>query len=97
LMGARMSGAALGKACLVGAFLKDARLGNVDLALTDCRGADFSGVEMEIVESIAGADFYRAQNMSESLRSFLLGRSSAELNTRNSFTRRTTKESLAVV
>lgn len=94
LEGARLSGAMLSKACLMGAFLKGARLSNVELELADFRGADFSGVEIEIVGSIAGADFYRAQNMSVGLRSFLLGRSSGELNTRNSFTRRTTKESL---
>jgi len=94
LKGARLSGATLSKACLMGAYLKDARLGNVNLEWADCRAADFGGVEVDLLESIAGADFYKAQNISAGLRSFLLGQPLSALNTRNSFTRRTTKESL---
>ena len=96
LRGARRSGASLSKACLMGACLKDARLGNADLSWADFRAADLAGVELEIVESVEGADFYRSQNMSAGLRSFLLGRSSRELNARNGLTGRTLKESLGI-
>ena len=96
LRGARMSGASLSKACLMGACLVGARLGNADLSWADFRAADLTGVELEIVESVEGADFYRSQNMSAGLRSFLLGRSSGELNARNGLTGRTLKESLAI-
>jgi uncharacterized protein YjbI with pentapeptide repeats len=59
----------------------------------DFRAADLTDVELENLQGIKGADFSQAI-MSEGLRARLLGRSADELDVRNSFTRRTTRESL---
>jgi uncharacterized protein YjbI with pentapeptide repeats len=66
----------------------------VNLAGVDLRAADLSGVEMENLESIAGADFSQVQGLNDNTRSMLLNRSGAELDTWNAFTRRTTRQSL---
>jgi hypothetical protein len=50
---------------------------------------------MENLQGIRGADFFGAV-MSAELRSRLLARGSIELDVRNGFTRRTTRESLIV-
>jgi uncharacterized protein YjbI with pentapeptide repeats len=68
-------------------------MNNLDLFGCDFRGADLTDVSMENLQGIQGADFSQAV-MSEALRSRLLGRSAAELDVRNGFTRRTTRESL---
>jgi hypothetical protein len=51
-------------------------------------------IKIEHVESISGADFSQVQGLSDDIRSILLGRSAAELDTWNAFTRRTTRQSL---
>jgi uncharacterized protein YjbI with pentapeptide repeats len=92
-----LSGADLHRAYLTGAFLKDARLTNCDLRMVDLRAANLSGVEFEHLGSIAGADFSLVQGLSDNARAMLKSRPPAELDVWNSFTRRTTRESLEVV
>jgi hypothetical protein len=60
----------------------------------DLRAADLSGVEIEHLHSIAGADFSLVQGLSEANRAKLLSRSSAELDVWNPYTRQTTRQSL---
>jgi uncharacterized protein YjbI with pentapeptide repeats len=93
LAGARLSGADVKRAYFTGAFLRGARMNNLDLIGCDFRAADLTDVELENLQGIKGADFSQAI-MSEGLRARLLGRSADELDVRNSFTRRTTRESL---
>jgi uncharacterized protein YjbI with pentapeptide repeats len=94
LQNARLSGANLRLAFLTGAYLRNARLNGADLQGVDLRAADLSGVEMEHLQSIAGADFSLVRGLSEANRAMLLGRSSAELDVWNSYTRQTTRQSL---
>jgi uncharacterized protein YjbI with pentapeptide repeats len=93
LEGARLSSADLKRAYFTGAYLRDASLNNVDLISCDFRAADLTGVVMDNLQGIKGADFHQAV-MSDELRARLLGRPADELDVRNSFTRRTTRESL---
>jgi uncharacterized protein YjbI with pentapeptide repeats len=88
-----LSSADLRRSFFIGACLRGASLNNVDLYGCDFRAADLTEVSMENLQGIKGADFGQAV-MSEGLRAKLLGRSSDELDVRNSFTRRTTRESL---
>ena len=97
LQNTKLSGATLQRAFLTGASLRNARLNGVNLAGVDLRAADLSGVEMENLESIAGADFSDVQGLSDNMRSMLLRRSGAELDTWNVFTRRTTRQSLTII
>ncbi len=94
LQGARLSGADLRHAYLTGAYLRNARLTGANLAAVDLRAADLTDAEFEHLETIAGADFTLAQGLSDTMRSRLLNHPAKELETRNSFTRRTTRESL---
>jgi uncharacterized protein YjbI with pentapeptide repeats len=96
LAGARLSGADVKRAYFTGAFLRGARMNNVDLIGCDFRAADLTDVELENLQGIKGADFSQAI-MSEGLRARLLARSADELDVRNSFTRRTTRESLELL
>jgi uncharacterized protein YjbI with pentapeptide repeats len=95
LAGARLSGADVKRSFLTGAFLRGARMNNVDLVGCDLRAADLTEVELENLLGVKGADFSQAI-MSEGLRAQLLGRSADELDVRNPFTRRTTRESLGI-
>ena len=73
-----------------------AALGQVNganLAGVDLRAADLTDIEFEQIESIAGADFSQVQGLSAEKRSHLVNHSAAELDTWNSFTRHTTRES----
>jgi hypothetical protein len=65
-----------------------------DLTKFDLRAADLTDIEFEQIESIAGADFSQVQGLSAEKRSHLLSHSTQELETWNSFTRRTTRDSL---
>ncbi|MFS8119416.1 MAG: pentapeptide repeat-containing protein, partial [Microcoleus sp.] len=94
LQGARLSGANLRRAFLTGACLRDAGLNGAELNGVDFRGADFTGVSLDHVTSIEGADFNGVRGLSEALRAMLCHRSSAELDSWNSLTRTTTRESL---
>ena len=96
LQTARLSGATLQRAFLTGASLRNAGLNGVNLEGTDLRAADLTGVEMEHLTSIAGADFSQVQGLSDEIRSSLLGRTAAELDVWNPFTRRTTRQSLTL-
>jgi uncharacterized protein YjbI with pentapeptide repeats len=80
LAGAKLSGANLRRSFLIGAY----------------RAADLHDVEMDNLESIAGADFGQVQGLSDRLRGSLLNRPASELDVWNSFTRRTTRQSLMV-
>jgi hypothetical protein len=53
-----------------------------------------TGVEIEHIHSIAGADFTMVQGLSEETRAKLRTRPFAELDVWNAYTRRTTRESL---
>jgi uncharacterized protein YjbI with pentapeptide repeats len=70
-------------------------LNGANLAGVDLRAVDLTDAEFEQLESIAGADFTNVQGLSEEKRSRLLNHSIEELDTWNSFTRRTTRESLS--
>ena len=94
LQGAALSGADLSRAYLTGAFLRDARLTGVDLRMADLRAADLSGVALEHLHSIAGADFTLVQGLSEANKALLCSRPPSELDVWNAYTRRTTRESL---
>jgi uncharacterized protein YjbI with pentapeptide repeats len=96
LQNVRLSGATLQFAFLTGASLRNARLNGVDLQGADLRAADLSGIEIEHLNSIAGADFSLVQGLDPKIRAMLLGRSSQELDVWNAFTRRTTRQSLTV-
>ena len=72
-------------------------MNSVDLQGADLRAADLTGIEMETLNSIAGADFSQVQGLDPQIRARLLGHSSAELDTWNPFTRRTTRQSLMLV
>jgi uncharacterized protein YjbI with pentapeptide repeats len=93
LESARFSGADLRKAFFTGAYLRKARLVNVDLSEADFRAADFTEAELENLQSIAGADF-GAAILSDHQRSQLLSHPNAELDVWNTFTRRSTRDSL---
>ncbi|WP_235006753.1 pentapeptide repeat-containing protein [Calothrix rhizosoleniae] len=106
LSGADMTGANLENACLsgadlrvaflTGAYLYNARFNGADLQGADFRAADMTGVEIEHIQSIAGADFTMVQGLSQETRARLCARPSQELDIWNSYTRRTTRESLVV-
>jgi uncharacterized protein YjbI with pentapeptide repeats len=74
--------------------LRHARLNGVNLKGADLRAADLTGIEIEHLDSIAGADFSQVQGLNSEIRAMLLGRSAAELDVWNAFTRRTTRQSL---
>jgi uncharacterized protein YjbI with pentapeptide repeats len=97
LANARMSSADLRLASLVGAYLRGVSFNNVNLAGTDLRAADLTGVEIDQIESIAGADFSRIQGMSDNLRALLRSRPAKELDVWNAFTRQTTRNSLEIL
>jgi uncharacterized protein YjbI with pentapeptide repeats len=104
LAGVNLRGGYLSGADLTGANLQDAALSGADLhrayltgAMVDLRAANLSGVEFEHLGSIAGADFSLVQGLSDNARAMLKSRPPAELDVWNSFTRRTTRESLEVV
>ena len=95
LSGAAFSSADLRRATFIGANLTNARLNSTQLEQVDFRGANLTGIQMENPQAITGADFYRAQGLSQDLRASLLGRSPDELDVWNSFSRRSTRDSLA--
>jgi uncharacterized protein YjbI with pentapeptide repeats len=94
LEGVSFSGANLREAFLTGAYLRNARLNGAELQNVDLRAADLTGAELNNLQSIAGADFSSVQGLSPSVRGMLCSRPTAELDTWNPFTRRTTRESL---
>ena len=81
---------------LTGAYLKGASLNSVNLSGVDLRAADLTDVTMEHLESIAGADFGQVQGLSDDLRAHLLSRPASELDVWNSYTRRSTRDSLHI-
>jgi uncharacterized protein YjbI with pentapeptide repeats len=93
LTGARLSSADVKRAFFTGACLRGASLNNVDLVGCDFQAADLTEASLENLQGIQGADFGQTL-MSTGLRAKLLARPAAELDVRNSFTRRTTRESL---
>lgn len=96
LHNARLSGADLRRAFLTGAYLVNARLTGADVSGVDFRGANLSYTDMEHLQSIAGADFGQVQGLAETVRSQLLSRPAAELDVWNSYTRRSTRDSLTL-
>ena len=104
LSGADMTGANLKNACLSGANLQvaflagaclcKARLNGADLRGADFRAADMTGVEMEHVQSIAGADFTMVQGLHKETKAQLSTRHFTELDVWNAYTRKTTRDSL---
>lgn len=96
LKGARLTNADLRKAFLTGACLRDAGLNNANLAQVDLRAADLTGAEFDELEAFAGADFSLVQGLSDRQRAYLLNHNDTILDTWNSFTRQTTRDSLAM-
>ncbi len=82
------------QAFLTGAYLYEARLNGADLQGVDFRAADLTGVEIEHIQSIAGADFTLLQGLSPENRSQLLSRPARELDVWNPYTCTTTRQSL---
>jgi uncharacterized protein YjbI with pentapeptide repeats len=95
LTGARLSSAEVKRAFFTGACLRGASLNNVDLVGCDFQAADLTEASLENLQGIQGADFGQTL-MSVGLQAKLLARPAAELDVRNSFTRRTTRESLLI-
>ena len=91
---ASLSGANLQRAMLTGASLREARVSGTELQRADLRASDLTGVEFDMVASIAGADFTMAQGLTPNSRGQLLGRSAGELDVWNGLTRNTTRRSL---
>ena len=96
LSGAAFSSADLRRARFTGAYLVSARFNSAQLDQVDFRGADMTEIQMENPQGITGADFYRVQGLSGNLRAMLLGRPATELDVWNGFTKRTTRDSLAI-
>ena len=72
---------------------RETRFGTCELDMTDFRGANLEGANLENVESIKGADFTLCIGMEGQVQ-HLLRRSSAELDCWNPLTRSTTRTSL---
>ena len=72
----------------------NARLNGVDLRSVDFRAADMIAIEIEHVQSIAGADFTMVQGLHKETKAQLRTRHFTELDVWNAYTRKTTRESL---
>ncbi|MCS6958879.1 MAG: pentapeptide repeat-containing protein [Pseudanabaenaceae cyanobacterium SKYGB_i_bin29] len=94
LRGARLSQADLRYAFLTGANLQGARLTGANLAGADLRATNWAEVDIDRLDSIAGADFSLAVGMSDRLRQFFL--SLPGIDELHPLTRRSTRESLSV-
>jgi uncharacterized protein YjbI with pentapeptide repeats len=71
-------------------------LNGANLAGADLRAVNFSEADFEQFESIAGADFSMAQGLTDAMRSRLLKHPQSQLETRNSFTLKTTIATLTI-
>lgn len=94
LRGAKLSQADLRYAFLTGANLQGARLTGANLAGADLRATNWAEVDIDRIESIAGADFSLAVGMSDRLRQFFL--SLPGIDELHPLTRRSTRESLSL-